>query len=112
MFDEPEEAPAERSIDPANRAKEKADEFRVHAQLAAVFEAVRKFDVSLQTRLDAQHARDIQRSMAKLEKAKSAESPVLPADFNRTSRHRIELSHRPVPSQPTITTSTAAPAKS
>lgn len=78
MFDEPEEDSSERARNPAEQAKEKADEFRMHAELAAVFEANRKFDAEIRPGLDAQAAREIQRTMAKLEKAKSAESPVLP----------------------------------
>jgi hypothetical protein len=78
MFDEPKEDPIENSSDPANRAREKSVEFRMHAELAAVFEAHRKFDVQLVPGLDAQIARDIQRTFGKLEKSKSSESPVLP----------------------------------
>jgi hypothetical protein len=78
MFDEPEERPADRVIKPADRAREKSDEFRMHAELAAVFEGHRKFDVSVETNLGAELAREIQRAVGRLEKARSAESPVLP----------------------------------
>ena len=80
MFDEPEESdqPSERPIKPEDQAKEKFDEFRMHAELAAVFEAKRKFDAQILTRLDADLARDVQRTMARLEKAKEADSPLLP----------------------------------
>ena len=79
MYDEPEETPAEeRAAGPAERAKEKADEFRMHAELAAVFEGQRKFDARLLPKLDAQLARDVQRTMGRLEKAKTPESPILP----------------------------------
>jgi hypothetical protein len=78
MFDDPEEAPLERPQKPADQAQEKADEFRVHAQLAAVFEAVRKFDAQIRTGLNPEIAREVQRGMAKLEKTKQADSPVLP----------------------------------
>lgn len=78
MFDEPAEDPIERSLNPANRAKEKSDEFRMHAELAAVFEGCRKFEAKLSPGLDAQLARDVQRAMGRLEKAKSPDSPVLP----------------------------------
>lgn len=78
MFDEPEEDPAERSFSPADEAREKSDEFRMHAELAAVFEGPRKFDAQLIPGLDAQLAREIQRMMGKLAKAKTPESPVLP----------------------------------
>ena len=78
MFEEPEEAPAERATSPAQRAKEKADEFRMHAELCAVFEATRKFGAQIVGGLDATIARDIQRAIGKLEKAKTPDSPVLP----------------------------------
>jgi hypothetical protein len=78
MFDEPTEEPTERPRDPADQAKEKADELRVHAQLAAVFEGVRKFDAQLLPGFDPEMARDIQRRVGRLEKSKTAESPILP----------------------------------
>jgi hypothetical protein len=77
MFDEPDEQPAERPMDPATRAKERFDEFRIHAEIAAVFEAPRKFEARIIPGLDADLARDIQRGMAKLEKAKVSESPII-----------------------------------
>ncbi len=79
MFDEPNESPTERSFDPAQRAREKADEFCMHAQLAAVFEGNRKFDAQLLPGLDPQVARDIQKTIGRLEKSKSPDSPILPA---------------------------------
>lgn len=78
MFDEPTEDPTERSFDPADRAREKSDEFRMHAELAAVFEGHRKFDAEIRPALDPQLAREIQRTMGRLEKAKTPDSPVLP----------------------------------
>ena len=78
MFDEHEESPAERPADPGTRAKEKADELRTHAELAAVFEGNRKFDARLLPGLDPAVARDVQKAIGKLEKAKSPDSPVLP----------------------------------
>ncbi len=78
MFDEPQENPSQRIVSPADRAREKSDEFRMHAELAAVFEACRKFDAQIRPKLNPQIARDIQRSMGKLEKSKSADSPILP----------------------------------
>lgn len=78
MFDEPNESPSEKPLKPADRAREKADEFRTHAELAAVFEATRKFDAQILPRLDAEPARDIQRTIGRLEKSKSPESPILP----------------------------------
>jgi hypothetical protein len=59
-------------------AREKSDELRMHAELAAVFEGPRKFDAQLIPGLDVQVARDLQRTMARLEKSKEPNSPVLP----------------------------------
>jgi hypothetical protein len=78
MFDEPDENPIERAINPEDRAKDKSDEFRMHAELAAVFEACRKFEAQIIPGLDPNLARDVQRGMAKLDKSRTAESPVIP----------------------------------
>jgi hypothetical protein len=78
MFDEPKEDPTERSFDPKARAQEKADEFRMHAELASAFEGCRKFDARLLPGLDSQIARDTQRAMGRLEKSKQPGTPVLP----------------------------------
>src|SRR5438132_4283970 len=75
--DEPDERPAESALNPAEQAKEKSDEFRMHAELAAVFEGPRKFEAAIRA-LGADLARDIQRTIGRLEKAKPADSPVLP----------------------------------
>lgn len=82
MFDEPNEEGSagadERALDPAARAKEKADEFRMYAELHAVFEATRKFDAAVVPGLEDQVARDIQKKMARLEKSKLPDNPILP----------------------------------
>lgn len=78
MFEEPSEVPSENTRDPKQRAREKGDELRVHAELAAVFEGVRKFDAELNTGFDAKLARDIQQQVGRLEKSKGADSPLLP----------------------------------
>jgi hypothetical protein len=78
MFEEPDEPSAERPFDPAVRAKEKYDEFRMHAELAAVFEGCRKFEAQILPALDPEIAREVQKSVARLEKAKSPDSPILP----------------------------------
>jgi len=77
MFEEPTESPEENPLDPVVRAKDKSDEFRMHAELAAVFEGTRKFDAQVLPSLNAEIARDVQRTIGKLEKSKSAEHPVL-----------------------------------
>jgi hypothetical protein len=91
MFDEPDEQPAERPIDPATRAKERFDEFRIHAEIAAVFEATRKFDAHIIPGLDAELARDVQRAMAKLEKAKVSESPIIDPKSAPDARALLKL---------------------
>ena len=79
MFDDSDAGQsAERAVDPAARAKEKSEELRTHAELAAIFEGRRKFDAEI-VNLSDELARDIQRRIARLEKTRSPESPVLPA---------------------------------
>jgi hypothetical protein len=78
MFDEPSETPSEDSTDPKARAREKAEEFRMHAELAAVFEGSRKSGARLIPGFDPELARQTQRAMAILEKSKTPESPILP----------------------------------
>ena len=82
MFDESDDnqrddAADEKSANPAERAREKFDEFRMHAELAAVFEGKRKFEAELRTKLDPDVARDIQRTVARLEKSRAADTPLL-----------------------------------
>ena len=48
MYEEPADDPAERLLDPANRAREKADGFRMHAEIFAVFEACRDEGVAVE----------------------------------------------------------------
>ncbi len=49
----------------------------MHAELVAVFEGKRKFDAELLTGLDPDLARDIQKRIVRLEKAKIAEAPII-----------------------------------
>jgi hypothetical protein len=78
MYEEPADDPGERLLDPVARAKEKADGFRMHAEIFAVFEACRKFDARLEPGLDGELARDIQKTMGRLAKARVAGNPALP----------------------------------
>jgi hypothetical protein len=90
MFDEPEEgSAAERASDPQKRAQEKADEFRMVAELAAVFEGTRKFDAVIYPGLDADVARDLQKSIAKLEKARVESTPVIGAPDAQADAARL-----------------------
>src|SRR5690606_33301726 len=63
MFDEPHESKADLPRDPAVRAREKAEELCLHAEVAAVFEGPRKFDAAVRADLDPELARDVQRTM-------------------------------------------------
>jgi hypothetical protein len=91
MFDEPEETPAERASDPAARAREKLDEFRMHAELAAVFEGRRKFGAKLLTDLEPDRAREVQRTIARLEKLKIPDAPVLSAQAESDAAALLNL---------------------
>jgi hypothetical protein len=80
MFEDPNEGnedPTEHAVNPADRARDISDQFRMHAELAAVFEGRRKFDANLLPNLDPDLARDIQRTMGRLEKAKLPDTPVI-----------------------------------
>lgn len=77
MFEEPEEDPDRRPFNPADRAKGKSDEFRMHAELCAIFEGHRKFEAEIRPNLDAQVARDSQKTVAKLERSRVTDTPVV-----------------------------------
>ncbi len=80
MFEEPDEMPEEFASDPAARARDKSDEFRMHAELVAVFEGNRKFEARIMPGLVPELARDVQKRMAVLEKSRSPDSPLLPEE--------------------------------
>ena len=79
MFDDPPD-PSERPIPPAQRAAERASEFRMHAELAAIFEGPRKSGSRILADLDGPSARDLQQRLARLERARSEASPAIPAE--------------------------------
>src|SRR5215212_379091 len=91
MFDEPSESPQERAVDPAQLAADKADEFRVLAEVCAVFEGPRKFDAAINPRVEDTFARDIQKRIAKLEKSKDAGSPILPPESAAEAKALLAL---------------------
>jgi hypothetical protein len=94
MFEEPDnpdEQPTERSASPSAAAREKSDELRMHAELAAVFEGNRKFEARILAGVDPQIARQVQQSMGRLEKAKSPESPVLPESSIAAAAELLDL---------------------
>ena len=91
MFDEPEEAKDEHALDPAQRAREKSDELRIHAQLAAVFEGPRKFEAQILPSLQPDLAREIQRAVGRLEKAKPPDSPILPPTAAQDAADLLDL---------------------
>ncbi len=78
-FDQqPDEDPGQRIATPESLTKEKVDEYRMHAELFAVFEGGRKFEADLHTSFDAQLAKDVQKTMAKLERSRATDSPIIP----------------------------------
>src|SRR4051812_26575045 len=77
MFEEPEDNESQRPFNPADRAKDKTDEFRMHAELAAIFEAHRKFDAQILPNLDPQVARDTQKTIGLLERSRHPDTPVI-----------------------------------
>ena len=77
MFDEPDAESPRKPLDPAQRASEKAEEFRMHAELAAIFEGPRKFNAELHD-LDPDPARDIQRTIGRLEKSRISDIAIAP----------------------------------
>jgi hypothetical protein len=93
MFDEPdyEQEPSEKPTGPAQKAKEKADEIRLQAELIAVFEGVRKFDAELRPGLDSEVARDVQKAMAKMERSRHPEAPLLPPESVPEAKRVLEL---------------------
>ena len=91
MFDEPEESPESRRFDPKERAQAKLDEFRMHAELAAVFEGGRKFDAKILPGLDPNIARDAQKTIGKLEKAKLPDTPVVKAESESLADELLNL---------------------
>jgi len=74
MFDEPEDDP---SSVPATRrsARKNPTSSACTRNWPPFFEGNRKFDAEILSRLDAEVAREVQRTMARLEKSKSADSP-------------------------------------
>jgi hypothetical protein len=77
MDDESENGSENRVVDPQKRAIEKSNELRLHAELAAVFEGCRKFEADIKTGLDADIARQVQRIMARAERARVENNPIL-----------------------------------
>ena len=91
MFDEPEDNSHQDAVDPAQKARDKCDEFRTFAEQAAVFEGVRKFDAQIYANLDAEIARQCQRTVGKLEKSRSPESPIIPPDISALALELLDV---------------------
>lgn len=99
MFEDPSEPPIENAADPAARAREKADHLRLHAEFAAVFEGCRKFEAQLKPGLNADLARDVQRTIAKLEKSRHPDAPLIPPESVPEAERLLRL-----PDSPAIST--------
>lgn len=94
MFEDPdEEVPLSRATDPKTRAKDKSDEFRMHAELCAVFEGNRKFDARIDAAWDGNLARECQRMVGKLEKGRVAETPVVSDELAPVAAELLDLPH-------------------
>src|SRR5437764_1480861 len=94
MFeDDSEEHHDERPLSAADRAKDKSDEFRMHAELAAIFEAHRKFDAQLLAKLDPEIARNAQKTIARLEKGKLPDTPVIDEKLMPDAAQLLNLSN-------------------
>lgn len=92
MSEDAEEQPQhEHLLDPKTRAEEKVVEFRMHAELAAVFEGVRKFDARLRTDFDGDLARQIQRTVGRLEKAKLPSTPVINPESSEAAAGLLKM---------------------
>ena len=76
--DDPDDQPRpDGARDPAQRAAEMVDAFRMQAEVAAVFEGTRKFDAAIDAGLDPDLARDVQRTIGKLGNGIIKAGPVL-----------------------------------
>src|SRR5438270_679998 len=91
MFDEPEETPQDRPFDPLERAKASCDEFRMHAELAAIFEGVRKFEARILPTLSPEIARETQRTVARLEKSRLPDTPVIAPEIAPLAAQLLDL---------------------
>ncbi len=78
MFEDEITPPNKPPADPTVRAREKVEEFRMHAELAAVFEGPRKFSAELLPDLPHALAKDIQLAIAKLDKARANTGQLVP----------------------------------
>ncbi|MCS7033387.1 MAG: hypothetical protein NZ561_05250 [Phycisphaerae bacterium] len=94
MFEDTPEPPDQVPFDPVLRAREKSDEFRMHAERCAVFEGLHKFDARLRP-LDSDMARDVQQSIGRLEKRKTPDSPILPPDASASAMALLSLCDSP-----------------
>lgn len=94
MFEDPEEdLPPSRGVDPKARAKDKSDEFRMHAELCAVFEGNRKFDAQIDTAWDGNLARECQRMVGKLERNRIEDTPVIADESASIAAELLDLPH-------------------
>ena len=72
-------------------AKEKFDEFRMHAEFAAVFEATRKFEAQILPTLDAGSARDLQKRHREAGKIALPDSPLLSEPVMKDAAEILDL---------------------
>lgn len=89
MFeDDADDAPARRT-DPEQAAKDKLEELRMYAELAAVFEGPRKFDQAFRRDLPLDLAQRLQRGLLTLERARPGQSQLIPAEHISLARELL-----------------------
>ncbi len=93
MYEDENEQPVEKAKDVQTRAMEALNQFRLHAEIAAIFEGTRKFDAVIRPDLAADVAREIQRAMAKLEKSLEPNIPIIPPAHNDVAAEALSAHH-------------------
>lgn len=80
MFDDPDDASQSRRVGPEQAAAEKLEELRMYAELAAVFEGTARFGHAVRHDLPARVARQLQRGMVTLERARDGSVQLIPPE--------------------------------
>jgi hypothetical protein len=93
MYEDENDNPVEKAKDIQTRAHEAVNQFRLHAEIAAIFEGTRKFDAAIRPDLSADVAREIQRAMAKLEKSLEPNIPIIPPIQNAIAADALNAHH-------------------
>jgi hypothetical protein len=91
MFDEPDDdKKSEHASSPAQRAKERAQEVMMYAELYAIFEGTRKFEAEIRAGLDPEVARNVQKTIGLAAKKKVQGTPVLAPEAMPAARELLD----------------------